>query len=259
MTCEDMNDLLHALLDGELDADNTRKMEAHVAGCTRCEGELRGYRRMRRAMAVPSMSFQAPAGLRRRIAGPPPAAIAAAPRANVSARRYTLRGFAMGGMLSTALAACLLLFVVQKQEDQRIIGDAVSAHLRSVQGQHLIDVVSTDQHTVKPWFNGRLDVAPPVIDLRQQGFTLIGGRVDYVNGAPVAAIVYQRGDHVINLFVSQAVRSGGGGTVEKVHGLNVWHWTRSDLGFVAVSDVSGQDLQEFADKFVAAVKTSTSG
>jgi anti-sigma factor RsiW len=254
MTCEDMSDLLHALLDGELDAGNTRKMEAHVASCAHCESELREYRRMRRAMSVPSMSYQAPAGLRQRLAGRPPAVAAAPPSANGSARRYTLRGFAMGGMLSTALAACLMLFVVQKQEDQRIVGDAVSAHLRAVQGQHLIDVVSTDQHTVKPWFNGRLDVAPPVIDLRSQGFTLIGGRVDYVNGAPVAAIVYQRGDHVINLFVSQAVKAGRGGTVEKVQGLSVWHWARSDLGFVAVSDVIGDVLQDFGDKFVAAVK-----
>ena len=254
MTCEDMSDLLHALLDGELDAGNTRKMEAHVASCARCHIELREYRTMRRAMSVPSMSYQAPAGLRRRLAGPPRVATSAPPSTNGSARHYTLRGFAMGGILSSAIAACLMLFVVQHQEDQRIVGDAISAHLRAVQGQHLIDVVSTDQHTVKPWFNGRLDVAPPVIDLRAQGFTLIGGRVDYVNGAPVAAIVYQRGDHVINLFVSQSVKSGHGGTVERVQGLSVWHWTRSDLGFVAVSDVSGEELQEFADKYVAAVK-----
>jgi hypothetical protein len=152
-----------------------------------------------------------------------------------------------------------MLFVVQKQEDQRIVGDAISAHLRAVQGQHLMDVVSTDEQAVKPWFIGRLDMAPPVIDLRSLGCALVGGRIDYVNGAPVAAIVYRRGDHVINLFVSQAVKSGGGGTVERVQGLNVWRWARSDLGFVAVSDVSGAELQEFGHQFAAAVKAGASG
>jgi anti-sigma factor RsiW len=178
--------------------------------------------------------------------------------ASGSARRYTLHGFAMGGIISTAIAACLVLFVVQKQEDQRIVGDAISAHLRAVQGQYLVDVVSTDEQAMKPWFNGRLDRAPPVIDLRSQGCTLVGGRIDYVNGAPVAAIVYQRGDHVINLFVSQAVKSGGGGTVERVEGLSIWRWAQSDLGFVAVSDVSGEELQEFGHQFAAAVEAGAS-
>jgi anti-sigma factor RsiW len=254
MTCEDMSDLLHALFDGELDAANTRKMEDHVASCSRCDTELREYRKMRRAMSVPSMSYQAPAGLRRSLAGPPRVVTSAPPSTNGSARRYTLRGFAMGGILSSAIAACLMLFVVQNQEDQRIVGDAISAHLRAVQGQHLMDVVSTDEQAVKPWFNGRLDMAPPVIDLRALGCALVGGRIDYVNGTPVAAIVYRRGDHVINLFVSQAVKSGGDGTVERVQGLSVWRWARSDLGFVAVSDVSGAELQEFGDQFVAALK-----
>lgn len=255
MTCEELSALLHALLDGELDAGNARKVEVHVASCARCAGELSDYRRIRRAMSVPAMSFQAPDGLRQRLAGPSRITANVVPlRANASGRRHGLRGFAMGSMLSTAIAACLLLFVVQKQDDQRIVGDAVSAHLRSLQGQHLIDVVSTDQHTVKPWFNGRLDVAPPVIDLREQGFVLVGGRVDYVNGAPVAAIVYKRGDHVINLFVSQAVKSGRGAALEKVQGLSVWHWARADLGFVAVSDASDEELREFGDKYMAAVK-----
>jgi len=228
-----------------------------VAHCARCARDLREYRRMRRALEMSSVSYQAPAGLRQRLTGvaaPARPAPAAPPRANGPARRSTLLGFAMGGILSTALAACLMLFVAQKQEDQRIVGDAVSAHLRSVQGQHLVEVQATDQDTAKPWFDGRLDVVPPVIDLRQQGFTLVGCRVDYVNGAPAAAIVYQRSDHVINLFVSQAVKSGNGGTVEKVQGLSVWHWSQSDLGFVAVSDVSGEELQEFGDELAAAVK-----
>jgi anti-sigma factor RsiW len=160
--------------------------------------------------------------------------------------------------MSTALAACLVLFVVHMQEDQRIVGDVVSAHLRSLQGNHLIDVQSTDQHTVKPWFNGRLDVAPPVIDLTSQGFTLIGGRLDYIDGRPVAAIVYKRSLHVINLFVSQSVGSESGATMEKLQGFTVWSWAWSGLNFRAVSDINPEELQEFGDKLKAAVRNGGS-
>jgi anti-sigma factor RsiW len=164
----------------------------------------------------------------------------------------------MGSAMSTALAACLVLFVVHTQEDQRIVGDVVSAHLRSLQGNHLIDVQSTDQHTVKPWFNGRLDVAPPVIDLTSQGFRLIGGRLDYIDGRPVAAIVYKRRLHVINLFVSQSVGSESGATMEKLQGFTVWSWAWSDLNFRAVSDINPEELQEFGDKLKAAVQNGGS-
>jgi len=151
-----------------------------------------------------------------------------------------------------------VLFVVQVQDDQRILGDVVSAHLRSLQGDHLIDVQSTNQHTVKPWFNGRLDVAPPVIDLTSQGFSLIGGRLDYIDGRPVAAIVYKRHAHVINLFVSQTAGSASGRAMEQLQGFAVWSWTWSDLNFRAVSDISAEELREFGDKLEAGVRNGGS-
>jgi anti-sigma factor RsiW len=250
MTCEETRILVHALVDGELDAGHAREVEAHVASCPACAAQLRDYRVMRQALSAPALRHRAPAALRARIEGALPARRAVAP-----SRRSLLQGLAMGSVLSGALAASLVVFVTRQEEDQRILGDVVSAHLRSLQGDHLIDVQSTDQHTVKPWFNGRLDVAPPVIDLTAQGFTLIGGRVDYVDARPVAAIVYKRRAHVINLFVAQLMGPERRATIEQVQGFNIWRWTRSDLGFWAVSDINAEELQEFGEKFEAAVRS----
>src|SRR5580704_4353232 len=255
MTCEETRILLHALVDGELDAGHAREVEAHVAGCPACAAQLRDYRLMRQALAAPALRHQAPAALRARIEGALPQRRALAA---VGSRRSLLKGLATGGVLSGALAAGLVVFVTRRDEDQRILGDVVSAHLRSLQGDHLIDVQSTDQHTVKPWFNGRLDVAPPVVDLTAQGFTLIGGRLDYIDGRPVAAIVYKRRAHVINLFVSQSAGAESRAAMEKLQGFTVWSWAWSDLNFRAVSDINPEELQEFGDKLKAAVQNGGS-
>jgi anti-sigma factor RsiW len=283
MTCQEAHILLHALIDDELDAGHARAVETHAASCPRCRAQLREYRGMRAAVSARALGYRAPEGLRRCIeaalpsaATPPVATLPAAtlpvalPRAVLSrvvlpsarplpsGRRSLLKGFAMGSVISTALAACLVLFVVHAEEEQRIVGDVVSAHLRSLQGDHLIDVKSTNQHTVKPWFNGRLELAPPVIDLTAQGFTLVGGRLDYVDGRPVAAIVYQRRAHVIDLFVSPTAGSARGETIETLRGFNVWRWAWSDLSYRAVSDIDREELAEFGDKLKAAVRNGGS-
>ena len=253
MTCEEASILLHALIDGELDAGHAREVEGHVARCPRCASRLRDYRGLRQALSETALRYQAPASLRARIEGTLPS-----PRARLTpTRRSLFKGIAIGGLTSAALAASLLLFVVRREEDRRVLGDVVSAHLRSLQGDHLIDVQSSDQHTVKPWFNGKLDVAPPVVDLTAQGFTLIGGRLDYIEGRSVAAVVYKRRAHIINLFVApagrQALDSERGATIETLQGFNVWRWAYSNLTFWAVSDINAGELKEFGDKFEASV------
>jgi anti-sigma factor RsiW len=255
MTCEETRLLVHALIDDELDAGHARAVEAHVAGCPACAAELRDFRMLRQSLAAPELRHQAPSALRARIEN----ALPSRPLAAVApSRRSLLQGFAMGGMLSGALAAGAVVFVLRRDEDQRILGDVVSAHLRSLQGDRLIDVQSSDQHTVKPWFNGRLDVAPPVVDLTAQGFALIGGRLDYIDGRPVAAIVYKRRAHVINLFVAQVGTLVAGperrAGIDQVQGFNIWHWTRADLGFWAASDINAEELREFGDKLEAAIR-----
>ena len=135
--------------------------------------------------------------------------------------------------------------------------EIVSAHLRSLQAGHLTDVLSTDQHTVKPWFNGKLDVAPPVIDLTAQGFTLIGGRLDYVDARPIGAIVYRRRLHVINLFVAQtASTEPRAAKIETFQGFNIRSWSEGGLNYWAVSDLAADELAEFGEKFEAAMKAA---
>jgi anti-sigma factor RsiW len=249
MTCAESEILLHALLDGELDARHARDVEAHLERCPRCAAQLRGYRELQQAMPAAQLRFAAPMSLRRRIETALPSA---PPRA--SSRRSVLKGFAMGSALSAAIAATLLIAVIRTDSDQRVLGDVLSAHLRSLQGEHLTDVQTSDQHTVKPWFNGKLDVAPPVVDLTAQGFRLIGGRLDYVDGKAVASIVYRRRAHVINLFIAQGAASDRHrAKLEKVQGFNIRRWSAQGLEFWAVSDIDADELQEFGAKFEAAL------
>jgi anti-sigma factor RsiW len=248
MTCDEAEILLHALIDGELDAGHSREVEAHIAGCPRCAAQLAAYRDMKSAMAAGDLHFTAPASLRLRVE-------AALPQSRMPNRRAVLRGFAMGSAASAIAATGLVVLVLRDNDDQRIMSEVVSAHLRSLQAGHLTDVLSTDQHTVKPWFNGRLDVAPPVVDLTAQGFTLIGGRLDYVDGRALGAIVYRRRTHVINLFVAQtATVERHPAKIEKVQGFNIRRWSERGLTYWAVSDVASDELAEFGEKFESATR-----
>jgi anti-sigma factor RsiW len=252
MTCNEAEILLHALLDGELDAGHAHQVEAHVENCPRCAPQLRAHRELQQAMPVAQLHFTAPASLRQRIEKTLPA-----PR-RVSNRRSVLKGFVMGTALSTAMAASLVVAVFRTDQDQRVLGDIVSAHVRSLQANHLTDVQTSDQHTVKPWFNGKVDIAPPVVDLTAKGFTLLGGRLDYIDGQAVASIVYRRRTHVINLFVTQGGPSESHeARLQTMRGYNIRRWTAQGLQFFAVSDINGEELQEFVDKFEAAFQPAS--
>ena len=254
MTCDEAEILLHALIDGELDAGHARDVEDHIAGCPNCAAQLKAYREMSDAMANADLRYKAPLELRRRIEAALPQ-----PRQTPS-RRSVLRGFAMGSAVSALAATGLVAIVLRNDDAERIQSEVVSAHLRSLQAGHLTDVISTDQHTVKPWFNGKLDVSPPVIDLTAQGFTLIGGRLDYVDARAIGAVVYRRRQHVINLFVSQtASTERHAAKITTLQGFNVRSWSDRGLNYWAVSDVGADELAEFGDKFEAAVQASKEG
>jgi anti-sigma factor RsiW len=257
MTCDEAEILLHALLDGELDAGHAREVEDHIAGCPACAAQFKAYRELSSAVAGADLAYAAPASLRRRIEASLPQAQTPM---RAPSRRSVLKGFAMGSAVSAIAATGLVAIVLRNDDEQRIESEIVSAHLRSLQAGHLTDVISTDQHTVKPWFNGKLDVAPPVIDLTAQGFTLIGGRLDYVDARPIGAIVYRRRQHVINLFVAQtASTESRAAKMETIQGFNIRRWSDRGLNYWAVSDLAADELAEFGDKFEAAMKASAAG
>jgi anti-sigma factor RsiW len=255
MTCDEGEILLHALMDGELDAGHAREVEEHIAGCAACAVKLAAYREMSQAIASADIKYTAPLALRRRIEASLPQ-----PQIQAPSRRAVLRGFAMGSAVSAIAATGLVAIVLRDDDRQRIESEIVSAHLRSLQAGHLTDVISTDQHTVKPWFNGKLDVSPPVIDLTAQGFTLIGGRLDYVDARAIGAVVYKRRAHVINLFVAQTSNTERhAASIETIQGFNIRRWSDRGLNYWAVSDIGADELAEFGDKFEAAMRTNTEG
>jgi anti-sigma factor RsiW len=258
MNCAECEVLLHALIDGELDAGHARDVEAHAATCPACAGKLQAFRSMREALAQASLKDAAPVSLRSRIEAALPA-----PKAQViearerfrPSRRSFFGGFAAGAVLSGAVAASLVFAVFRSDRERTIADEIVSAHIRSLQPGHLMDVETSDQHTVKPWFDGKVDVAPPVLDLTAEGFTLLGGRLDYIDGEPVASVVYRRRKHIINLFVARRLGTAHTFvTARTVQGYNVRHWSDQGLDFWAVSDLDGEELGEFVQKISAGLR-----
>jgi anti-sigma factor RsiW len=247
MNCDEAEILLHGLIDNEVEPDHAYRIEAHVGDYARCAAQLHLHRVMRERMAHADLRFAAPPGLRTRIKARLPAAAGTPPY-----RRTLFKGFAFGSALSAVAAALLMVAVTRSDQDQVIVSDVVSAHLRSLQANHLTDVQPGDQHGVRPWLGNRLGVAPPAPDLTSQGFNLVGGRIDYVLGKPVAAIVYRRSGHLINLFVAQGAEAERSARVATMQGVNVDLWSEKGLNLCAVGDVSTEELEEFRRTFEAA-------
>jgi len=245
--CADQELLLGGLVDGELDAAHTAMVEAHVARCDGCREELDRLEAVRRLLSADGVRHAAPEAWRARIAGLPELA----PRAANENRIPRWIGPGLAGAVAASLAFVTFLPTANPSlvEEQ-----LVSSHVRSLQPGHLTDVQTTNQHIVKPWFNGRIDFAPPVPELADVGFPLAGGRLDSINGKTVAAIVYHRRLHTVNLFVWRDDGALQKATVEDGFAIN--EWSSGGLRFAAVSDLGPAELALFRREFERATGPS---
>lgn len=234
MTCDSIRRLLNAYHDGEIgDVERILEIENHLETCADCAQDLRALRGLSGAVREKATYFQAPDSLRRRI--------------NV-ATQPTVPWWQRATLptVSFAALAAAVALVTFRPGSNGLETKLIEDHIRSLQADHLFDVASSNRHTVKPWFQGRLDFSPFVPDLSSKGFPLLGGRLEYLDHRPAAALVYGRGKHIINVFVFPSVRSSGPGG----HGgFHIVTWKLGDLDYWAVSDVGSGDLDQFASEF----------
>jgi anti-sigma factor RsiW len=256
VSCKLTHRFIPGSLDGELDLALTIEMETHLQTCGDCARELERQQSLRAALQRGSLAYVAPAALRERIQSSLDSSAAIEGPEPASAWRPFLFPRPLPILRWAGAFAVLVLFAVTAWQllsglrgpasDPRIVAEVLGGHVRSLEASHLMDVASTDQHTVKPWFDGKLDYSPPVEDLASGGFPLAGGRLDYLEGREVAALVYQRQKHFINVFVwPDASRSNSKQTLAARQGYHVMRWSRGGFQFWAVSDVSAQDLADF--------------
>jgi anti-sigma factor RsiW len=266
MDCNEARRLIDAHTDGELDLVHELDLERHLQTCAECARRAQGVGAFRTRLRE-SPRFHAPAGLRSQIiaglrqeAGnvvPFEAAAAPLEPAVSSTRRRFIERAAWARFTAAAasLAACIALGYAwggARDRTDRLVEDAVGDHVRALQADHLMDVASTDQHTVKPWFAGRLDFSPPVVDLAAAGFPLVGGRLERLGGHTAAALVFRRRQHVINLFIWPTDATTPTGYPRQRDGYHLTSWTAGDLSFLAVSEIPSEELAQFADAFQAA-------
>jgi anti-sigma factor RsiW len=245
--CPDKELLLHALADGELDAGNALEVEAHMAGCAGCAAEFAAIRQVKARLRARPLAYQAPPSLLAKF----DAALAEATAPPRRRGGIGVETWVLSGAIS-ALAACFALFAFMPS-GVSLESELVDAQARSLEAQHLVDVETSDRHTVKPWFNGKIDFAPPVVDLVSQGFPLVGGRLDRLNGRRVAALVFHARAHVINLFIWPG-DAPAEPMMEHREGYSLLRWGSGGLVFWAVSDVDPASLTTFQKDFVAATK-----
>jgi len=249
VACELSQNQLHAYFDGELDALSAASFEKHLESCPDCKRQLEAEQSLRHSLQQADLYDCAPSSLREKLHTRAGEAAPIPMRAQGKPISWSWLAIAATVLLALIVGWRQFSRVSGPSSTQLIASTLVDAHLRSLQPGHLTDVESTDQHTVKPWFDGRLDFAPPVQDFPADGFLLLGGRLDVVQGRTVAALVYGRRKHIINVFVEQSQPGrpwrGSGST----QGYQWLAWQADGFSLCAISDVSSTDLDTLKQLF----------
>jgi len=245
LSCQHTDELIHGHLDGELELVKSLEIERHLSACAVCTKNYERLRRLRSTLGDTTLRYLPSDRLEERLRS------ALRQESKPERNRTIFQPRWLVAAASLVLAFIVIWIVgrslVKPDSGDLLAQEIVASHVRSMMADHLTDVSSSNQHTVKPWFDGKLDFSPPVKDLSQQGFILTGGRLDYIGNRPVAAMVYQRGQHPINLFVWPATGSTNSTeTVAVRQGYNLVRWTNGGMTYWAVSELNLPELQQFA-------------
>ena len=242
MEHEQIRQLIQPYVDGETAPADARAVEEHLRACEQCRAVESGIRALHNALTQSAAAYRAPNQLQKNV------------RAALQREaRGESRSFSPWLSFAAGVACALLLLVFVLLENQRaarnaIADQVVANHVRSLLAAHLVDVASSDQHTVKPWFNGKIDFAPEVQDFATDGFPLVGGRLDYLNGQTAVALVYRHNQHPINVLITPAPgRRDSSPSALTRRGYHLVHWTRAEMDYWAVSDLNADELNQFAD------------
>ena len=252
MNCQECRDYIDPYFDNELTAGDAIRVQQHLGDCSKCRERLQSRETLTALLGNPELKFEAPETL--------PGKVESAIRSPTGsprmrpARKYSAPWIYIPLALAAAMALLFGLLFLNKSglfnrlDTHSLVDEVVASHVRSMLATHLLDVPSTDQHTVKPWFDGKLKFAPPVHDFADHGFRLIGGRLDYLDNQEIAAVVYQRNKHIINVFVWPA-ESDVNRSLQSFSrsGYNIIHWNRDGFEWWAVSDVTAADLEVLAE------------
>ena len=254
MNCNEAATLVTAYADGEIDGQRSNLLKEHLLGCASCASQYQSVLGLRARLRAEVPYFPASPELRARVRaaiGAMGAALPSRPRPAIDRWRW-LTGGALAGCTATMLAWVVGTAVIDWRTNDDLAVDAVATHVRATLNNHLIEVASSDRHTVKPWLSARLDYSPPVQDLADEGFALTGGRLDTLNRQPIATLVYRYRQHTIDIFVRPESARAPPPALRTVRGFNVAHASGSGMDWLAVSDVSADVLSPFVQQLARA-------
>jgi anti-sigma factor RsiW len=245
LNCQETQELIHGYVDGELELTKNLEMDRHLQECSACARTCADLRALQAAIKAEAPYFQAPSSLQKRIRS----SVRTATKAGTVRHTFPWHKLAIAASLALVLVGgwVLLRGLSLRTEEPTLTRELLASHVRSqmVPG-HRVDIESSNRHVVKPWFDGKLDFSPTVNDLTDQGFSLVGGRLDYLDNRPVAALVYKRREHLINLFIwpwtpGSEVAPGR----LTLQGYHLFHWTQAGMNYWAVSNLNERELQDF--------------